>query len=76
MWNRVDENLGYSLLLLGLTSGLRFGELVGLTWNDFDFNNNTLTINKTWGYMKRSTEGFLRLRMNIQSGQLKWMKLQ
>lgn len=56
--NRLDLGLGYYLLLLAITSGLRFGELVGLTTKDFDFKNNNLSINKTWGYMKRSPEGF------------------
>lgn len=55
---RLNEGLSYSLLLLALTSGMRFAELVGLTWNDFDFKNNTITVNKTWGYMKRSPKGF------------------
>ncbi|MED1601207.1 tyrosine-type recombinase/integrase [Alkalihalophilus marmarensis] len=55
---RINEGLSYSLLFLGLTSGMRFAELVGLTWDDFDFTENTITINKTWGYMKRNPEGF------------------
>lgn len=58
LWKRLDQGLGYSLLLLGLTSGMRFGELVGLTRSDFDFVNNTIRINKTWGYLKRHPEGF------------------
>ncbi|MEK4440177.1 site-specific integrase [Niallia sp. FSL K6-0077] len=58
IWNRLDKGLGYSLLLLGLTSGMRFGELVGLTRKDFDFVNNKIKINKTWGYAKRHSEGF------------------
>lgn len=58
IWKRLDKGLGYSLLLLGLTSGLRFGELVGLTRSDFDFVNNTIRINKTWGYLNRHPEGF------------------
>jgi integrase len=54
----LGEGLGYYLILLGLTSGARFGELVGLTRKDFDFKNNTITNNKTWGYAKRHLEGF------------------
>jgi integrase len=54
----LGEGLGYYLILLGLTSGARFGELVGLTRKDFDFKNNTITINKTWGYAKGHPEGF------------------
>lgn len=54
----LDKGLGYYLLLLGLTSGLRYGELVGLTRKDFDFKNNMININKTWGYTKKMHEGF------------------
>ncbi|GKV69815.1 integrase [Sporosarcina sp. NCCP-2716] len=55
---RLDTGLGYYLLLLGLSTGLRFGELVGLTRKDFDFEECTINIDKTWGYSKNSPEGF------------------
>ncbi len=58
IWKKLDTGLSYSLLLLALTSGMRFAEIVGLTRSDFDFVNNTITINKTWGYMKRNPVGF------------------
>ena len=44
------QYLSSYLLLLGLVSGARFGELVGLTRSDFDFKNNRIDINKTWDY--------------------------
>jgi integrase len=47
IYSLLDEGLGYYLILLGLTSGARFGELVGLTRKDFDFKNNTIKIEKT-----------------------------
>lgn len=56
--SRTEKGLGYSLLLLILTSGVRFQEAVGLTRKDFNFKNSTITINKTWGYKKNSPEGF------------------
>ncbi|MFC0015227.1 MULTISPECIES: site-specific integrase [Allobacillus] len=58
IWNNINAGLGYSLLLLILTSGMRFGEVVGLTRKDFDFQNNTININKSWGYKKDSPSGF------------------
>ncbi|MCM3317329.1 site-specific integrase [Rummeliibacillus stabekisii] len=60
IYNKLNDNsgLGYYLLLLGLTSGLRFGELVGLTRNDFDFAKNTIRVNKTWGYKSSAPTGF------------------
>jgi len=49
--SKLGDVLGYYLLLLGLVSGLRFGELVGLTRKDFDFVNNKINVEKTWSYM-------------------------
>lgn len=54
----LNKGLGYSLLLLAINSGLRFEEIVGLTRNDFNFFNNTINVDKTWGYKKNSPEGF------------------
>lgn len=50
LYKRLDRSLGYYLLLLGLTSGMRFAEMVGLTRKDFNFATNEITINKTWDY--------------------------
>lgn len=36
------------LLLVGLYQGLRRGEILGLTIDNIDFENDTLTINKGW----------------------------
>lgn len=56
--NRINIDLGYYLLLLGLVTGLRFEELVGLTFKDFDFTNNIIKVNKAWGYNNRMQNGF------------------
>lgn len=56
--SKLNEGLSYSLLLLAITSGMRYEELIGLTKNDFDFVNNLITVNKTWGYKKNSPQGF------------------
>ncbi len=58
LFNRLDRSVTYYLLLLALTSGMRFAEMIGLTRKDFDFINNTISINKTWGYMESMHEGF------------------
>lgn len=55
------------VLLLALTSGMRYGELMGLTRGDFDFEKNIITVNKTWDY-KRGT-GF-GLTKNPQSNRI------
>lgn len=59
--NEIDDTkkkLPIYIILLGLTSGMRFGEMVGLTRKDFNFSNNTINIDKTWGYTKKMHEGF------------------
>lgn len=38
------------LLLLAMYSGARVGELLGLTWDCVDFDNNTIHINKSYDY--------------------------
>lgn len=58
IYNRLDSGIVYYLILLGLTSGMRFAEMVGLTRDDFDFKKNEITISKTWGYTKKMHEGF------------------
>lgn len=56
--NLDPKNLMNYLILLGLTTGLRFGELVGLTRTDFDFKKNRLNIDKVWGYNNKMNKGF------------------
>ena len=56
--------LSIHLLLLALVSGMRFGELVGLTTDCFNFKNNEIKIYRSWDY-KRGT-GFAGLK-NKQS---------
>lgn len=47
-----NEPLKYqALIMLALDSGCRRGELTGLTWNDIDFDNSLITINKTTQYL-------------------------
>jgi integrase len=38
----------YTAILIALHTGLRFGELIALSWEDIDFNSNTLTIQKSF----------------------------
>ncbi len=69
--DRLDQGLDYYLLLLGLTTGLRFEELVGLVFSDFDFNHNELNINKTWGYNNRMPTGFGPLKNKASKRKIK-----
>lgn len=56
--NRLEQGLGYYMILLAVSSGLRYAELIGLTRNDFNFKKNTINVNKTWGYKSIMPEGF------------------
>lgn len=40
-----------ALIMLAIDSGCRLGELTGLTWNDVDFENRKITINKATQYI-------------------------
>ena len=44
--NTVNLPITYIALRIAQLTGLRRGELLALTWNDFDFANLTVTINK------------------------------
>lgn len=47
----LGEQLDYDYMILLLAkTGLRFAEALGLTPADFDFENLTLRVNKTWDY--------------------------
>ena len=44
-WRNIDI---YISVFLAAKTGLRIGEISGLTWGDIDFNNNAITVNKQW----------------------------
>lgn len=52
-----DSLMNYAILL-ALTTGMRFGEIVGLTREDFDFKKSRISINKVWGYNNKMPKGF------------------
>lgn len=45
--NTVDDKLYFILFNFMYYTGVRFGEMNALNWNDIDFEKKTLTINKT-----------------------------
>lgn len=54
------EPLTNRLILLGLVTGLRFSELVGLTFYACNFKNNTIYVYQAWDYNKGT--GFVDLK--------------
>ncbi|KAA8371136.1 site-specific integrase [Leuconostoc carnosum] len=45
---RYNNSISCKMILTAAYSGLRFSEITGLTPDDFDFKNNTITVNKSW----------------------------
>lgn len=44
----------YICVLIASKAGLRIGEISGLTWDDVDFDNNKINVNKQWKKDKKS----------------------
>ncbi|PIC80511.1 site-specific integrase [Sporosarcina sp. P18a] len=61
---RLDKSLGYYILLLAATTGMRFAELCGLKRSDFDFKKGVIHVRQAWDYKKGT--GFAPLK-NTQS---------
>ncbi len=43
-------------IALAIATGFRYAEVVGLTWNDIDFTDNKISVNKTYNY--KDHDGF------------------
>lgn len=39
------------IILIGLTTGMRFSEILALKWSDIDFDKQTISINKSYDHM-------------------------
>ena len=61
------------LVLLIAKTGLRFAEALGVTPNDFDFEEQTLSVTKTWNY-KDKNGGFqpTKNKSSVRKIQLDW----
>lgn len=65
------QNLSHYMILLALVTGARYGEIVGLTDNDFDFTNNSLKIEKTWKYKLGDKNEFGELKADSKPRTIK-----
>lgn len=62
-----DEPIMYKMIvILALVTGLRSEELIALLWNDFDYKNMTVSINKAYQYTP-STGMYLKGPKNVGS---------
>lgn len=61
--SKIMKALDYSntydvLIMLDFVTGLRKGEIIALTWEDIDFTNEMLKVNKSFSHIKlRDTDG-------------------
>ena len=51
------DNIREQIIYISAVTGLRYAEVLGLTWDNVDFHNNKMTVNKTWDYKYHS--GFI-----------------
>ncbi|GAA0115226.1 site-specific integrase [Clostridium senegalense] len=61
----LEENKGtryYLIFLIALKTGMRLGEIFGLTWNNVDLINNKITVDKQWKRLNTGTMGFGELK--------------
>ncbi|NFL87286.1 site-specific integrase [Clostridium botulinum] len=63
---RLLENISnpnhYLISLIALKTGARIGEILALTWNDIDFENNIIVINKQWNLNKKGEYSFVDVK--------------
>lgn len=52
----------YIPICIAIYSGMRIGEIMGLCWDDIDFINNTININKQWKEISKGVHGFGNLK--------------
>jgi integrase len=52
----------YVIANIAAYCGLRVGEILGLTWNDIDFENKLIDVNKQWKFDKDGNRGFGELK--------------
>ncbi len=50
------------IILIALKCGLRLGEILGLTWDDIDFKDKVIRVNKQWKLVDKNKYGFGTLK--------------
>lgn len=50
--------LFHAVIMTALCTGMRYGEIAGLTWDDVSFIRKTIRINKQWGLLHSNRYGF------------------
>jgi len=65
----------HPLLLCAFRTGMRLGELLGLAWEDIDFDANTIEVRRAYSHRGFSTPKSHRSRVVDMSDQLRWVLL-
>lgn len=79
---RYIDRVLFASLLLESVSGLRKGELMGLKWDDFDFEKGTININQQWSYTRKfkglkTDSSYRTITLNSETLDFfKWFKAQ
>ena len=57
----VENCYMYHLIVIGLNTGMRLGEMLGLCWDCVDFENNEITVRRNMIYLPNNGEGIYEL---------------
>lgn len=58
----IKDNKFFIVAYIAANTGLRCGEILGLTWTDIDEKNLCIIINKQWKLLKNGVNGFGNLK--------------
>lgn len=58
--NIEDNNTSYLAILIGAVTGMRVGEVLGLTWDNINYKTNKVSVEKAWDY--KYNTGFVPLK--------------
>lgn len=58
--NLDTSQIGEMIIYLAAVTGMRYGEIVGLTPNDIDLNQRIISVNKAWDYKYKT--GFMKTK--------------
>lgn len=59
---KIKDNKFYIVAYIAANTGLRCGEILGLTWSDIDEINSYIIVNKQWKLLKTGISGFGELK--------------
>ncbi|WP_050607234.1 site-specific integrase [Clostridium niameyense] len=59
---KLKTNRYYIVAFISANTGMRLGEVLGLTWDDIDLKNSTVSVNKQWKVLKNKKSGFGKLK--------------